>query len=163
MPARLTAGLLHQAERGALALRLPTGLGRAGRGRVLQIPTQEAPARLTLVCDPFWPCRSASQVVEACHTPHRRRPRRDGVGARVWQPPSVAAVLAILTHPADAGAFPSGRTRRGRREASHGPPLEHPPPPGAVASLPPRWVPSLQQLGDLSPDAGPVPRPLCRR
>jgi DNA invertase Pin-like site-specific DNA recombinase len=55
MQARLTAGLLHQAERGALAVQLPPGLVRNGQGTVVQMPTQEAPARLALVFDPFLP------------------------------------------------------------------------------------------------------------
>ena len=64
MKARMTAGLLQKAERGALALPLPTGLVRNGRGQVLKIPHQEAQARLSLVFETFLPCRSASKVVD---------------------------------------------------------------------------------------------------
>ena len=53
MKARLTAGLLHKAERGALALPLPTGLVRNGQGTVHKIPNQEAQARLALVFETF--------------------------------------------------------------------------------------------------------------
>ena len=53
MNARLTAGLLQKAERGALALPLPTGLVRNGQGTVHKRPTQEAQARLALVFETF--------------------------------------------------------------------------------------------------------------
>src|SRR4029453_1316942 len=64
MKARLTAGLIHQAERGALALTLPTGLVRNGQGQVGKIPDQEVQARLALVFETFLQCRSASKVVD---------------------------------------------------------------------------------------------------
>jgi DNA invertase Pin-like site-specific DNA recombinase len=53
MKARLTAGLLHKAERGELALQLPTGLVRNGQGKGLKSPNQEAQARLALVFETF--------------------------------------------------------------------------------------------------------------
>src|SRR5712692_1558911 len=68
MKARLTAGLLHKAARGALALQLPTGLVRNGQGKGHKIPTQEAQARLALVFETFLQCRSASKVVEVFKT-----------------------------------------------------------------------------------------------
>src|SRR5215813_1261852 len=64
MKARLTAGLIHKAQRGELALTLPTGLVRNGQGKVHKIPNQEAQARLSLVFEKFLQCRSASKVVE---------------------------------------------------------------------------------------------------
>src|SRR5712692_10799650 len=64
MKARLTAGLIHKAQRGELALTLPTGLVRNGQGKVQKIPHQEAQARLSLVFETFVQCRSASKVVE---------------------------------------------------------------------------------------------------
>ncbi len=118
MKARLTAGLLHKAERGALALQLPTGLVRNGQGNVHKIPNQEAPARLALVFETFLPCRSASKVVEVFNTHDLLLPRRDRFGDLVWKAPRVAAVLSILKHPAYAGAFTYGRSRTRRREAT---------------------------------------------
>jgi DNA invertase Pin-like site-specific DNA recombinase len=118
MKARLTAGLLHKAERGELALTLPTGLVRNSQGKVLKIPNQEAPARLALVFETFLQCRSASKVVDVFNHPHLLLPRRDRFGDLVWKAPRVASVLAILKHPAYAGAFTYGRTRTLRREAS---------------------------------------------
>src|SRR5881397_1545657 len=118
MQARLTAGLIHKAPRGALALTRPTGLVRNGQGPVRKIPNQEAHARLALVFETFLPCRSASKVVDAFNRHALLLPRRDRFGALVWKAPRVAAVLAMLKHPASAGACTSGRTRTIRREAS---------------------------------------------
>src|ERR671925_922644 len=118
MKARLTAGLLHKAQRGALALTLPTGLVRNGQGQVHKIPNQEAQARLALVFETFLQCRSASKVVEEFKRHALLLPRRDRFGDLAWKAPRVASVLAILKHPAYAGAFTYGRTRPIRREAS---------------------------------------------
>ena len=118
MKARLTAGLLHKAERGALALQLPTGLVRNSQGTVHKIPNQEAQARLVLVFETFLQCRSASKVVEVFNTHALLLPRRDRFGDLVWKTPRVAAILSILKHPAYAGAFTYGRSRTLRREAT---------------------------------------------
>ena len=118
MKARLTAGLIHKAERGALALTLPTGLIRTSQGTVQKLPDQEAQARLSLVFETFLQCRSASKVVDVFKAHHLLLPRRDRFGDLVWKAPRVAAVLSILKHPAYAGAFTYGRTRTLRREAS---------------------------------------------
>ena len=118
MKARLTAGLLHKAERGALALQRPTGLVRHGQGKGPKIPNQEAQARLSLVFETFVPCRSASKVVEVFNPHALLLPRRDRFGDLVWKAPRVAAVLSILKHPAYAGAFTYGRSRTRRREAT---------------------------------------------
>jgi DNA invertase Pin-like site-specific DNA recombinase len=116
--ARLTAGLIHKATRGAWALTRPTGVVRTSQGTVHTIPNQEAQARLSLVCETFLPCRSASQVVEVFNTHARWLPRRNRFGALVWKAPRVAAVLAILKPPASAGACTYGRSRTLRREAT---------------------------------------------
>ena len=100
MQARLTAGRLHQAERGALALPLPTGLVRHGPGKVSKLPNQEAQARLSLVFETFVQCRAASTVVEVCTAHQLVLPRRDRFGARGWRAPRVAAVLSLLKPPA---------------------------------------------------------------
>jgi len=118
MKARLNAGLIHKAERGALALTLPTGLIRSSQGTVQKLPDQEAQARLSLVFETFLQCRSASKVVDVFKAHQLLLPRRDRFGDLVWKAPRVAAVLAILKHPAYAGAFTYGRTRTLRREAS---------------------------------------------
>src|SRR5438309_5535937 len=94
MTARLTAGLLHKAERGALALTLPTGLVRNSQGKGLKMPNQEAQARLALVFETFLPCRSASKVVDVFKRHTLLLPRRDRFGDLVWKAPRVAPVLA---------------------------------------------------------------------
>jgi DNA invertase Pin-like site-specific DNA recombinase len=116
--ARLTAGRLHKAQRGELALTLPTGLVRNGPGPGHKSPNQEAQARLALVFETFLQCRSASRVVEEFKRHALLLPRRDHFGDLVWKAPRVASVLALLKHPAYAGAFTYGRTRPIRREAS---------------------------------------------
>src|SRR5262249_22492364 len=100
MKARLTAGLLHKAARGELALTLPTGLVRHSQGTVLKIPNQEAQARLALVFETFLQCRSASKVVDVFKAHQWLLPRRDRFGNLGWKAPRVASVLAILKHPA---------------------------------------------------------------
>src|SRR5919109_1245448 len=75
-------------------------------------------ARLALVFEMFLQCRSASKVVEEFKRHALLLPRRDRFGDLVWKAPRVASVLAILKHPAYAGAFTYGRTRPIRREAS---------------------------------------------
>src|SRR6266536_1747791 len=117
MQARRTAGLLHKATRGALALTLPTGLVRNGQGPVPQMPNQAAHARLSLVCETFFPGRSARKVGAVFNTHALLLPRRNRCGALVWKAPRVAAVLSLLKPPASAGAFPSGRSRTRRRAA----------------------------------------------
>jgi DNA invertase Pin-like site-specific DNA recombinase len=100
MKARLTAGLLHKAQRGELALTLPTGLVRNGQGQVLKMPNPEAPARWALVCETFLQGRSASKVVDACNRHELLLPRRDRFGDLGWKAPRVASVLSSLQHPA---------------------------------------------------------------
>jgi DNA invertase Pin-like site-specific DNA recombinase len=118
MKARMHAGLLQKAERGELALSLPTGLVRNGRGEVIKIPNQEAQARLSLVFETFLQCRSAGKVVQAFKRHALLLPRRDRFGDLAWKAPRVASVLSILKHPAYAGAFTYGRSRTLRRDAS---------------------------------------------
>src|SRR5437764_14448548 len=91
MQARLTAGLIHKAQRGALALTLPTGLVRNGQGTGRKMPNQEAQARLALVFETFLQCRSASKVVDEFNRHALLLPRRDRFGDLVWKAPRVAA------------------------------------------------------------------------
>jgi DNA invertase Pin-like site-specific DNA recombinase len=109
--ARMTAGLLNKAARGDLALTLPTGLERDVLGRVHKDPNLEVQARITLVFETFLQRRSASKVLEFFTAQGLRLPRRDHFGEVVWKRPTIAAILAILKHPAYAGTFTYGRTR----------------------------------------------------
>lgn len=111
MRARLTAGLLHKAQRGDLALPLPVGLVRDALGRVVKHPDQEVQNRLAVVFTTFLRVKAACQVVQCFNDRDLLLPRRDGCGQLVWRRPTQAAVLSILKNPAYAGAFVYGRTR----------------------------------------------------
>jgi len=74
------------------------------------------------VFETFLQCRSASKVIEVFNTHNLLLPRRDRFGDLVWKAPRVAAILAILKHPAYAGACTYGRSRTLRREPTQGRP-----------------------------------------
>jgi DNA invertase Pin-like site-specific DNA recombinase len=109
--ARLTAGLLAKAERGALALMLPAGLERDQAGTVVKDPDREVQARLALVFDTFLAVRTAVRVARALRQRDLALPRRDRHGEVCWKRATIPAVVAILKNPAYAGAFVYGRTR----------------------------------------------------
>ena len=98
--ARMTAGRLNTAARGALALTLPPGLAREAQGRGQKEPTLAVQSRLAWGFETFLHQRSASQVLEFFHAHGLRLPRRDRFGKVGWHRPTVAALLAILQHPA---------------------------------------------------------------
>lgn len=120
MRARMTAGLLNKAARGDLAVTLPTGFARDAQGRVQQDPNLAVPSRLPFVCETFVHRRSASKVLEGFKAEGLRLPRRARFGEVVWTRPTIAAILAILKHPASAGAFTYGRTRPWRNGTTPG-------------------------------------------
>jgi DNA invertase Pin-like site-specific DNA recombinase len=112
--ARMTAGLLNKAERGELALRLPTGLTRDGTGKVCKDPNSEVQERINLVFTTFLQYKSACKVLRFFNDHDLLLPRRDRFGDVVWKKPTVAAILFILKNPAYAGAFVYGRSRTTR-------------------------------------------------
>jgi DNA invertase Pin-like site-specific DNA recombinase len=61
---RMTAGLLHKAQRGELALRLPVGLGRDGDGVVRKDPNLAVQQRLEGGVSTFLQQRSAPKVLQ---------------------------------------------------------------------------------------------------
>lgn len=109
--ARLTAGILHKAQRGELALMLPTGLVRNDAGQVFKHPNVEVQSRLQLVFDTFLQRKSASQAVRFFKDHDLTIPRRDPQGEIRWRAATEAAICSILKHPAYAGAYTYGRTR----------------------------------------------------
>jgi len=111
LKARLTAGLLHKAQRGELALTLPVGLVRDSLGRVFKHPDQEVQNRLGLVFTTFLEVKAACQVVRFFNDHNLLLPRKDQFGDGVWRKPMVPAILGVLKNPAYAGAFVYGRTR----------------------------------------------------
>lgn len=114
--ARLTAGILNKAQRGELALTLPTGLIRDSSGQVFKHPNREVQNRLALVFETFLQQKAASKVVRFFKNHDLTIPRRDAQGDIRWRAATEAAVCSILKHPAYAGAYTYGRTRSiGRR------------------------------------------------
>jgi DNA invertase Pin-like site-specific DNA recombinase len=111
LKARLTAGLLHKAQRGELALTLPVGLVRDSLGRVFKHADLEVQGRLGLVFTTFLQVRAACQVVRFFNEHHLLLPRKDRFGDVVWRKPTVPAILGVLKNPAYAGAFVYGRSR----------------------------------------------------
>src|SRR2546425_8579654 len=116
--ARMTAGLLNKAKRGALALTLPVGLVRDALDRVHKDPNQEIQDRLELIFTTFLRLRSASKVLGFLNAHDLLLPRRGRFGDVIWKKPTGAAILQILKNPAYAGAFVYGRTRTLRTDAS---------------------------------------------
>src|SRR6266566_8559516 len=127
--ARMTAGLLNKAERGALALQLPVGLVRDVTGTVRKDPHREVQDRLDLVFTTFLRVKSASKVLQFFNAHDLRLPRRDRFGDIIWKKPTVAAILQILKNPAYAGAFVYGKTRsvahRAQRSSCQADPPSH--------------------------------------
>jgi DNA invertase Pin-like site-specific DNA recombinase len=113
---RLTAGILSKAERGELALTLPTGLVRLEDGRVEQHPDQEVRERIALVFETLLEKKSLAQVVRHFRAHHLVIPRRDSRGDIRWKDPTVASIGSLVKNPAYAGAFVYGRTRSKRVE-----------------------------------------------
>lgn len=109
--ARLTAGIVHKAQRGELALTLPTGLVRDDSGQVFKHPNLEVQSRLNLVFDTFFQQKSASKAVRFFKDHDLMVPRRTPQGEIRWRAATEAAICSILKHPAYAGAYTYGRTR----------------------------------------------------
>ena len=108
---RLTAGILHKAQRGELRLELPTGLVRDASGQVLKHPNLEVQSRLMLIFDTFLQEKSASKVLRFFKDHDLKIPRKDRYGDIRWRAATEAAICSILKHPAYAGAYVYGRTR----------------------------------------------------
>jgi DNA invertase Pin-like site-specific DNA recombinase len=113
---RLIAGVQQKAPRGDLALALPAGVLRHDDGGVVKEPDRAVRHAIGLVFQTFLERRSASPVGRLFRDQGLRLPRRHRHCETVWRPPTVAAVIAILRHPAYAGTFAYGQTQ------SQGPP-----------------------------------------
>lgn len=123
--ARLTAGLLGKAERGELALTLPTGLVRLESEQVVKHPDREVRERIDLIFDIVLQKKSLAQTVRWFVSNNLKIPRRDGRGTIHWKQPTVANLGSTVKNPAYAGAFAYGRTRwktsenTGKKQQTH--------------------------------------------
>jgi DNA invertase Pin-like site-specific DNA recombinase len=108
---RLTAGIWSKAQRGELAIRLPTGLVRLPSGEVIKHPDREVQRRLRLIFDTLLEKRSITQTVRFFHRQDLKIPRQDRLGEIQWTRPSVSSIYTTVKNPAYAGAFAYGRTR----------------------------------------------------
>jgi DNA invertase Pin-like site-specific DNA recombinase len=113
---RLIAGILSKAERGELALTLPTGLVRRDDGVVEMHPDQEVRDRIRLVFKTLLEMKSLARVVRQFHAQRLTVPRRDRFGAIQWKRPTTASLGSMVKNPAYAGAFVYGRTRSRRAQ-----------------------------------------------
>jgi DNA invertase Pin-like site-specific DNA recombinase len=116
--ARLTAGLLHKAERSALTLSLPIGLGRDQCGKVHKTPDLEVQHRIDLIFTTFLRVRTASKVLQFFKGQQLRVPGRNRFGDLEWKLPTVSAMISVLKNPAYAGAFVYGRSRTVRHASA---------------------------------------------
>jgi DNA invertase Pin-like site-specific DNA recombinase len=115
---RMRAGIVNKAERGELALGLPTGLVRDEHGLVHKDPNLEVQDRISFVFEAFLRLRTASQVLRVLNEGGLTLPRRDHFGDVLWKRPTISIVTPILKNPAYAGAFVYGRNSHTR---THGP------------------------------------------
>jgi DNA invertase Pin-like site-specific DNA recombinase len=113
---RLIAGILSKAQRGELALTLPTGLVRRDDGAVEKHPDQEVQDRIGLVFKTLLELKSLAKVVRHFRDQRLTIPRRDRYGDIQWKRPTIASVGSMVKNPAYAGAFVYGRTRSQRAE-----------------------------------------------
>jgi DNA invertase Pin-like site-specific DNA recombinase len=118
--ARLTAGLLHKAERGDLALSLPIGLVRDPVGKVHKTPDREVQQCIALLFATFLRVHTASKVLQFFKEQHLTIPGRDRFGDLAWKAPTISAITSVLKNPAYAGAFVYGKSRTVRQASAPG-------------------------------------------
>ncbi|MCA1837284.1 MAG: recombinase family protein [Actinobacteria bacterium] len=106
---RMRAGIVNKAQRGELALKLPTGLVRDEHGIVHKDPDLEIQDRISLVFETFLKLRTAGKVLRFLNTNELLVPRRDNFGDILWKRPTIETITSILKNPAYAGAFVYGR------------------------------------------------------
>jgi DNA invertase Pin-like site-specific DNA recombinase len=134
MRQRLHAGRLSKVHRGEYVQRLPTGLVRLADHHVIKDPDRQMQHVIALVFTKFEDIGSGYGVLRYCKQHDILLPRRHGgdfgPGDVQWRKPSEAAIRAILTNPAYAGAFVYGRRTSDPRRRSPGqrtPPMVHRP------------------------------------
>jgi len=124
MRQRLNAGRLSKVQRGEYVQRLPTGLVRLADNNVIKDPDQQIQHVIALVFSKFEELGSGYGVLRYCKQHDILLPRRHGGGMGPddvrWCQPSEAAISAILTNPAYAGAFVHGRRTSDPRRQPRG-------------------------------------------
>jgi len=124
MRQRLNAGRLSKVQRGEYVQRLPTGLVRLADHSVIKDQDQQIQHVIALVFSKFDELGSGYGVLRYCKYHDILLPRRHGGGMGPddvrWCPPSEAAISAILTNPAYAGAFVHGRRTSDPRRQPRG-------------------------------------------
>ncbi|HEY2763208.1 MAG TPA: recombinase family protein, partial [Pseudonocardiaceae bacterium] len=125
--ARLTGGIRNKAARGELRTGLPVGLvWGEGDGQILRHPDEAVTGVIAAVFDRFAACGSVRATWLWLLDNQLRWPlqrdgyRRDRLPEITWVEPTYHAVHTTLTHPAYAGAYVFGRTRRQRYVADDG-------------------------------------------
>ena len=120
LSARLRAGMIAKAERGELAIALPTGLVRlAETGQVIKEPNRAIQDCLALVFQTLLEKKSLPKVVRYFRDHGLKIPRRDQRGDTHWKHATSSALSQLAHNPAYAGAYVWGR-RRSRKSQKTG-------------------------------------------
>src|ERR1039457_817126 len=113
--ARMQGGLLANARRGELKMRLPAGLVHDAAGTIMLDPDTEVRGALQLLLDTFTATGSARAVVAAFNAAHLTFPGRHQGGPHAgelyFKPLTHDIVLDVLHNPAYAGAYAYGRSK----------------------------------------------------
>jgi DNA invertase Pin-like site-specific DNA recombinase len=113
LQARMRAGLLNKARRGALELRLPVGYRRLHDGTVVLDPDEQVQWTVRTLFERFASLKNARAVQRSFQAEGLLMPRylQDGVdyGRLVWVDPTYQMFTQVLTNPVYAGLFVYGR------------------------------------------------------
>ena len=109
--ARLLAGSISKAQRGELAIPLPTGLVRLESGQVVKDPNREIQERIALVFRTLLEKKSLPKVMRHLREHRLKIPRRDQWGDLHWKNATCCAISDMVHNPAYAGVYAWGRTR----------------------------------------------------
>jgi DNA invertase Pin-like site-specific DNA recombinase len=111
--ARMRAGLLNKARRGALLLRLPVGYRRLPDGSVVKDPDEQVQWTLRTLFERFARLKNARAVQRSFQAEGLLMPRyvQNGVdsGRLIWVSPTYQMFTEILISPVYAGMFVYGR------------------------------------------------------
>ena len=113
LQARMRAGLLNKARRGALELRLPVGYRRLHDGTVVLDPDEQVQWTLRTLFDRFATEKNARAVQRSFQAEGLLMPRyvQQGMdaGHLLWVTPTYQMLTQVLTSPVYAGMFVYGR------------------------------------------------------